>query len=721
METVQFLLQLSDNPTKLINQPMRGNRTALHEACRQKDSEKIVELLLKNKAHVNFVDDDGWNGVHFAAFSGYKNVVELLVDAKADMNKDTKHERMKALHLACFKGNDAVVEYLLNKGANVNDRANLDWLPIHFAATNGHMHCVRLLLNFKAQIDATRPPLGTALHIASQVGHLNVVTLLLNRKANPYLINQLHQTPLDVSISSTISAKLQTYMKLNPISNFLTSAAATSPSKPVRRPPPVRGQRSRTNTEPIKPVPLPQPPRGRFNFPPPSTPAPPPPDSPRTPPLPQGGHHTPRLKVTKKLSQSQGDIGIASFHRPPSSPAPSPHGTIKSPDHVSIPAIDPTSSIQINKNTIERSSRIPTTLPSQSPATQSAPLFPTSSPPSQVLQRQEFQSPKVASPAVPSPSLRGSPKRLPVYSINFSEPPTSSACPSKPTSPLSVTQPMTARPNVPLIAQSSFPNVNPNRFSRKYSANELLAQLLPKEQGLNLDEALQALVDQDVDYFVGIRKNSASFDSLDISCSGKKDSIRENTQELLNSLSTFTATIKTTEQMETFVTPYLKRAKLKPFSTLKARERPNSEFNKLFNRKSLFLPSQLAQLQLNEEEESDESVEEEKEMKKELTKEEILIRDAKEMAGWLSTALHQQREKVVAKFYAAAYPKYVELKKLSNYQDCKDLVEDLKTLLKKCEADYIDHLPCLDVEFSEEEESEGEWEYEEETQDSFYL
>ena len=46
----------------------------------------VAELLLANKADVNAKDNDGETPLHMAAFKGHKDVAELLLANKADVN-----------------------------------------------------------------------------------------------------------------------------------------------------------------------------------------------------------------------------------------------------------------------------------------------------------------------------------------------------------------------------------------------------------------------------------------------------------------------------------------------------------------------------------------------------------------------------------------------------------------------------------------------------------
>lgn len=78
---------------------------------------------------------------------------------------------------------------LLEEGHPVNERDNLNWLPIHEACNYGHVELVELLIKYGAKVNDHIGPI-TPLHDAAQNGHLEVVKLLLKAGATPYVFSQ---------------------------------------------------------------------------------------------------------------------------------------------------------------------------------------------------------------------------------------------------------------------------------------------------------------------------------------------------------------------------------------------------------------------------------------------------------------------------------------------------------------------------------------------------
>ena len=227
------------------------------------------------------IDEDGWNVIHCASFSGNTSIIQLLLNRSANINALTKNS-LTPLQLSCLKGHIPATKLLLAANARINVTAKRSWTALHLAATNGHVDCLEILIHAKANINACRPPLGTALHVATHSGFHHVVAVLLANQANPYILNDLHQNPLQVSEFPNISRRLEETMEQYPPSYYssLPPIRRLAPVRKVSTPNPIRTSPinvSVAKSQPIK--------RKRkkvvkidsFQYPPPSCIAPPPP------------------------------------------------------------------------------------------------------------------------------------------------------------------------------------------------------------------------------------------------------------------------------------------------------------------------------------------------------------------------------------------------------------------------------------------------------------
>jgi ankyrin repeat protein len=141
--------------------------------------QEVVQLLIDKKAEITAEDKDGWTALHYAARYGREEVVRLLVNKEADIKAKSK-TKQTALVIAAEYGHKAVVQLLLNKGADIAALDKEEWTALHFAARYGHEPVVRLLSDNKADTMAKSKAGKTALVIAAQYGQEAVVKLLLS-------------------------------------------------------------------------------------------------------------------------------------------------------------------------------------------------------------------------------------------------------------------------------------------------------------------------------------------------------------------------------------------------------------------------------------------------------------------------------------------------------------------------------------------------------------
>jgi RNA polymerase sigma factor (sigma-70 family) len=177
---------------------------------------EIVQELLDHKADVNVGGD--CTPLHLAAQTGRKDLARLLLDHKADVHgKDA----WTPLHDAVLMGKTEVADLLLARGARLDvftaaGLGNVDVLtkvlkadparakqvskgstPLHWAAAAGRTAAAELLLRSKADVNATAAWWGnTPLHEAAEHGHEAVAKLLLDNRAEVDARNKSGQTAL---------------------------------------------------------------------------------------------------------------------------------------------------------------------------------------------------------------------------------------------------------------------------------------------------------------------------------------------------------------------------------------------------------------------------------------------------------------------------------------------------------------------------------------------
>lgn len=128
---------LKSNPDAVFSRdPDKDGYTPLHWAA-QNCPKEVAELLLANKAEVNAKDDRGCTPLHVAAVSGRKDVVKLLLDNTAEVNaKDC--DGKTPLHHAALYSSCEMAELLLIYKAEVNSQNNTGLTPLGIAWKEAH-------------------------------------------------------------------------------------------------------------------------------------------------------------------------------------------------------------------------------------------------------------------------------------------------------------------------------------------------------------------------------------------------------------------------------------------------------------------------------------------------------------------------------------------------------------------------------------------------------
>lgn len=184
------IVNLLINHGAQINRLYEG-KTALEHACGDKDRKpniEVVQLLLEKGADPNI-------GLllHNAARNNYVEVVALLIEFKADVNK-LNGFRCSALHFACEMSdppNIEIIKLLLEASANknINQRNAQGMTPLHLicAAGNPNLDVIQLLLKKGAdpntscyRFGESCTPLGS---ILNSFGSPAAIKLLIDKGA----------------------------------------------------------------------------------------------------------------------------------------------------------------------------------------------------------------------------------------------------------------------------------------------------------------------------------------------------------------------------------------------------------------------------------------------------------------------------------------------------------------------------------------------------------
>ncbi|XP_012723981.2 ankyrin repeat domain-containing protein 50 isoform X1 [Fundulus heteroclitus] len=205
----EIILTLLDYGANINKADSRGQTPLI--AAAYMGHHETVEILLNHNAEVDLADGDGRTALSVAALcvptaaaiKGYGAVASLLLERGADPGH-RDNDGMTPLLLAAYEGNEDVVELLLEAGADVDESAGPDGsisaaaavTPLLASAAMGHMKTVSRLLFWGADVDAIDCEGRTALCLAAARGSLEVVRALLDRGLDENHKDDLGWTPL---------------------------------------------------------------------------------------------------------------------------------------------------------------------------------------------------------------------------------------------------------------------------------------------------------------------------------------------------------------------------------------------------------------------------------------------------------------------------------------------------------------------------------------------
>lgn len=170
------------------------------------EAKQTIKLLISHGAIFSQIEDgSGYTALMHACFKGFSELVCLILNESApdEINKVNKQNR-NCLFFSILspeaKNNLDMIHLLLKNHVNVNLRENLFGDScLSISVKNCFHQITALLLQYGAdpniKLGSTK---NTLLHICSSYLYKDLMNLLLINKADPFIKNDLNQTPLDI-------------------------------------------------------------------------------------------------------------------------------------------------------------------------------------------------------------------------------------------------------------------------------------------------------------------------------------------------------------------------------------------------------------------------------------------------------------------------------------------------------------------------------------------
>jgi ankyrin repeat protein len=186
-QAVQFLLERGAAAL-----PVRGPYSPLSYAV-MADSPPCVTLLLQ--AGVDPPPEERWPPLIKAAQKELVSIGRMLLTAGADVNTLDAYGQT-ALHWAAYRGNLNFVDLLLEAGIRLNIRDDDGRTALYVAVENRRIAVIEQLIAAGADLNVTNNTGETVLHKACMSGNVELALLLLRAGADPAQRNSVGSQPL---------------------------------------------------------------------------------------------------------------------------------------------------------------------------------------------------------------------------------------------------------------------------------------------------------------------------------------------------------------------------------------------------------------------------------------------------------------------------------------------------------------------------------------------
>ena len=188
-EFVQPLIDAQADPEA----PNIHGHRALHFAARKGHKDFVEQLFIAvTRLDVNALDIDGKTALHLAAAAGHLSTVRLLQEKGAEVNMQDSSRNLP-IHYAAWDGHIQVVEMLIS-GANANFQGYSGRTVLNIGALRGHESIVRLMLDQNAMLELGDDDKSSALMNAVRMNHNTITHLLISKNADVHTMDGERRT-----------------------------------------------------------------------------------------------------------------------------------------------------------------------------------------------------------------------------------------------------------------------------------------------------------------------------------------------------------------------------------------------------------------------------------------------------------------------------------------------------------------------------------------------
>ncbi|XP_046380607.2 ankyrin repeat domain-containing protein 50-like [Haliotis rufescens] len=154
-------------------------------------NKESFDLLLAAGADLKLQNEFGNDFLFWGASGGNSKIVKYLLSLKLfDVNRQQEHG-LSPLHIAITKGHKEVFDILVSEKGDVNSRNDQLYNSLMIASDTGHANIVRKLISMnKISLNDREENGWTAVMIAAKCGHIEVFDVLVSSGADASLVDK---------------------------------------------------------------------------------------------------------------------------------------------------------------------------------------------------------------------------------------------------------------------------------------------------------------------------------------------------------------------------------------------------------------------------------------------------------------------------------------------------------------------------------------------------
>lgn len=185
----------------------------LDEILNNKNVDLAKELIISKKVNVSECGKHGYYPIHTAVNIGAKEIVELLIKEKVDVNiQDTLHANTPLIY-AVARSNQEIVKLLVEAGASVNETNKHGATALFHTFYTKDLEIIRYLISNGADINKPDNKGSTLVGNCCSLGKLDLIALLFELGANFNVIDGVGQPAIYLAAMTETNSNKQGLVK----------------------------------------------------------------------------------------------------------------------------------------------------------------------------------------------------------------------------------------------------------------------------------------------------------------------------------------------------------------------------------------------------------------------------------------------------------------------------------------------------------------------------